>query len=113
MDIDDARTGENKRLRTVHASEGNRAPEQFFARSRHDEVLRVAAEQGLLGSRKDGRITGRVSRKLIDAAKAKTRFASDTDLVTYALAKVALEDDFGELLLSMKGSVPATVDLEF
>lgn len=80
---------------------------------RQEVVLRHAAQRGLLGSQKDGRITGRVSRALIEAARARTNLLSDTELVTYALAKVALEDDFGETLLSLKGTVPETVDLEF
>lgn len=81
--------------------------------TRQQLVLNQAAEEGLLGGQKDSRITGRVPSKLIEAAKARTSFASDTELVTYALAKVALEDDFGEVLLSLKGTVSPALDLEF
>jgi hypothetical protein len=37
--------------------------------------------------------------------------ASTTDLVEYALAKVALEDDFGARLAGRKGSLPADIAL--
>ena len=83
------------------------------ATARHDIIMGLAEQNGFLGAQKDGRITGRVSRTLIEAAKARTHLVSDTELVTYALAKVALEDDFGETLLSLKGTVPETIDLEF
>ena len=82
-------------------------------KTRRDLIMDAAAQNGWLGPEKDGRITGRVPRALIEAARAKAPVASDTELVTYALAKVALEDDFGEVLLSLRGSVPASVDLEF
>ncbi len=77
-------------------------------------ILEQAAQEGWLGGPKDSRITGRVPRKLIEAARARgPSFGSDTELVTYALAKVALEDDFGEVLLSPKGTVSPDLDLEF
>jgi hypothetical protein len=38
---------------------------------------------------------------------------SDTELLEYALAKVALEDDFGTRLIRRKGRVAKDVDLEF
>jgi hypothetical protein len=34
-------------------------------------------------------------------------------VIEYALAKVALEDDYGAKLLALKGTVPADIDLEF
>ncbi len=36
-----------------------------------------------------------------------------TAVIEYALAKVALEDDYGAKLLALKGTVPADIDLEF
>jgi hypothetical protein len=80
---------------------------------RQQTTLHQAVEEGLLGGQKDSRVTGRVPRKLIEAARARTSLSSDTDLLTYALAKVALEDDFGDVLLSLQGSVSPEIDLEF
>jgi hypothetical protein len=50
---------------------------------------------------------------LIKAAKARSGIRSDTQLLEYALAQVALEDDFWQKLLSLEGTVPRDIDLEF
>jgi hypothetical protein len=61
----------------------------------------------------NGRIGGRVRRDLVAAAKKKSGIASDTELLEYALAKVALEDDFGARLVRRKGRIAKDIDLEF
>lgn len=75
-------------------------------------VIDTARRLGLLGG-ENSRIGGRVRRDLVAAAKARSGIASDTELLEYALAKVALEDDFGAKLLAREGRVPKDVDLEF
>lgn len=47
------------------------------------------------------------------SCEEKSGITSDTELVEYALAEVALEDDFGTRLIRRKGRVPNDVDLEF
>ncbi|MEK9285424.1 MULTISPECIES: hypothetical protein [unclassified Bradyrhizobium] len=79
---------------------------------RRRAVLETARKLGLLGS-ENRRIGGRVCRDLVAAAKKKSGITSDTELVEYALAEVALEDDFGTRLIRRKGRVPNDVDLEF
>ena len=80
--------------------------------SRRSAVLRTAKDAGLLtGS--SGRIAGRIRKQLIDAAKARSGIASDTELLEYALARVALEDDFGLKLVRRSGRVPRDLELEF
>lgn len=74
-------------------------------------VMETVRELGLL-SGENGRIGGRVRRDLVAAAKEKSGIASDTELLEYALAKVALEDDFGPKLVRRKGRVAQDVDLE-
>ena len=59
------------------------------------------------------RTQGRITRSLLAAAKERTGIASDTELLEYALAKVAIEDDFGATLVARKGRVPKDLDLEF
>jgi len=78
---------------------------------RRDEVPRAADRQGLIGA-KDKTIGGRVPSVLVEAAKARTGIQSDSELLLYALSKVALEDDFGSQLLARKGSVPRDVALD-
>jgi hypothetical protein len=74
-------------------------------------VLRQASVAGYLKGRKSERIGGRVSPELLSAAMDKSGLRSQAELLEYALAKVALEDDYGAKLLSMKGSVADDVEL--
>jgi hypothetical protein len=61
---------------------------------------------------RDKTISGRVPSALVEAAKGRSGIRSDSELLVYALSRVALEDDFGPTLLSMKGSVPKDVALD-
>jgi len=72
---------------------------------RRAAVIRAAEERGLLGS-KDRQLGGRFSDALVDEAKRVSGITENTDLLTYALIKMALEDDFGERLLARKGRIP-------
>lgn len=72
---------------------------------RRAAAIRAAEERGLLGS-KDRQLGGRFSDALIEEAKRVSGITEHTDLLTYALIKVVLEDDFGERLLARKGKVP-------
>lgn len=79
---------------------------------RRRAVLEAARKLGLLGG-ENRRIGGRVCRDLVAAAKKNSGITSDTELIEYALAEVALEDDFGRRLIRRKGRVAKDVDLEF
>jgi len=82
-----------------------------FPVRRRDAVVAAAEEAGLLtGS--NSHVGARVPSHLLKAAKARSGIESTTDLVEYALAKVALEDDFGSKLIAKKGSLPTDLDLE-
>lgn len=79
-----------------------------------DKILDVARQDGLIPvSDKDAKVSGRIHRSLLDAAKRRTGLTSDSALLEYALAKVAVEDDFGERFARLRGSVSKDVDLEF
>ena len=78
---------------------------------RQTGVLATARHMGLIGT-KDRTIGGRVPSALVDAAKARSGIQSDSELLLYALSKVALEDDFGPRLLALKGSVSRGVELD-
>ena len=79
-------------------------------RARSIAILSEAEAAGYLRGEKTERIGGRVTRKLLSAAKAKSGLTSQTALLEYALSTVALEDDYGPTLLSMKGSIPDDVE---
>ena len=74
-------------------------------------VLHHAFVAGYLQGRKSERIGGRVPSGLLSAAMDKSGLKSQAELLEYALAKVALEDDYAAKLLAMKGSVADDVEL--
>jgi hypothetical protein len=74
-------------------------------------MLLTARQRGLIGTR-DRTIGGRVPSVLVEAAKTRSGIQSDSELLLYALSKVALEDDFGPRLLDLKGSIPRDVTLD-
>ena len=75
-------------------------------------TLATAAAAGLMAGTKSRRLSGRAHAALVEAAAARSGLAG-SDLLEYALAKVALEDDFVETMLALKGTVSRDVDLEF
>ena len=77
-----------------------------------EAVMGAAGRSGLLDD-KSGRIGGRVSRELVEKAKAKTGIDSDTDLIEFALANVALEDNFAATFKAVKGKVDPDLKLGF
>lgn len=81
-------------------------------RDRIAAVLARAEETGLTLS-KGGRIAGRVSPELIERAKAVTGLQSDTELIEFALANIAIEDNFAQVFRELKGTVDPDLDLEF
>ena len=80
--------------------------------SKVQAVLARAQESGLI-ARKAGRISGRVSPELIERAKARTGIQSDTELVEFALANLAIEDDFADAFRALRGTVDPGLDLDF
>jgi hypothetical protein len=87
------------------------AEREPFVTERRRAVLSAAQDAGLLTG-ENGRIGARLRRGLVQAAKAQTGITSDTELLEYALATVALEDHFVETLLGLEGSIPRDLNLE-
>lgn len=74
--------------------------------------MRAAEQSGLL-TEKSGRIGGRVSPELVRQAKRQTGIDTDTDLIEFALATVALEDNFAETFKKSRGKVDRELTLGF
>jgi hypothetical protein len=74
-------------------------------------VMAAAKAAGLLSGDNDA-LGARVPRQLVARAKERSGIGSTTELVEYALAKVALEDDFGGKLVARKGTIPPDIKLE-
>lgn len=77
------------------------------------EAVMLAAEQSGLLSEKGSRIGGRVSPALVRQAKRQTGIETDTDLIEFALATVALEDNFAEAFKESRGRVNPALKLGF
>ncbi len=78
--------------------------------ARRRSVVAAAKAAGLLAG-DNSTVGARVPRELVARAKERSGISSTTELVEYALAKLALEDDFGSKLVARKGSVPLGVKL--
>jgi len=77
------------------------------------EAIMLAAEQSGLLSKKGSRIGGRVSPALVRQAKRQTGIEADTDLIEFALATVALEDNFADVFKEARGKVDPKLKLSF
>ena len=78
---------------------------------RQRRVVEAAQAEGLLAG--ENRTVGaRVPHELLERAKQRSGISSTTDLVEYALAKVAIEDDFGPRLVARKGTMPPDVTFD-
>jgi hypothetical protein len=84
----------------------------LVSKARFKAVMQAAQRSGLL-SEKSGRIGGRVSSALIKQAKRQTGIEADTDLIEFALATVALEDNFAATFNKSRGKVAPELKLGF
>ena len=73
----------------------------------------AAAEQSGLIGEKSARIAGRISPELVQRAKQKTGIWTDTELIEFALASLALDDNFGAAFRKARGSVDPDLKLGF
>jgi hypothetical protein len=76
------------------------------------EVMKQAKASGFLNE-KNSRITGRVSTALVEQAKRRTGITENTLLIEFALANLALEDNFAETFKTVKGTVASEIKLGF
>lgn len=83
-----------------------------LAEMRNRAALESARVAGLLGGARSARVAGRVPAGLVAAAKKSAGLSSDTDLIEVALARLALEDDFGANLVRDKGTLSRDIDIE-
>jgi hypothetical protein len=74
--------------------------------------MEAAERSGLLGE-KTARISGRVSPALIAEAKRRTGIESDTELIEFALANLALEDNFAEAFEAAHGKIDPDLKLGY
>jgi hypothetical protein len=87
-------------------------PSPSISKDRFEAVMQAAERAGLLRD-KSGRIAGRVSPVLVAQAKRLTGIETDTDLIEFALASIALEDNFVEVFRKSRGTVDPTLKLGY
>jgi len=83
-----------------------------IGRARFESVMAAAERSGLLRD-KSGRIGVRVSPKLVAEAKRLTGIEADTELIEFALASIALEDDFLRVFDEIEGTVDPDLKLGY
>ena len=98
--------------KTSAGKAATQAKQAEVGKARFEAVMRAAEQSGLL-SEKGGRIGGRVSTALVKQAKRQTGIETDTDLIEFALATVALEDNFAETFKKSRGKVDPELKIGF
>ena len=103
-----ATTDESGSVQRRGASQGSAENRQVS--NRVAATLSTAAAVGLTHGKKEKRLSGRAHGELFAAAVARSGLDGN-DLLEYALAKVALEDDFADRLLARTGVLDRNLDL--
>ena len=89
-----------------------RSQQLEISRARFESVMAAAERSGLLRD-KSSRIGVRVSPKLVAEAKRLTGIEADTELIEFALASLALEDNFVQVFKDMRGTVDPELKLGY
>ena len=104
--------GRVRRMPATTAIERDGRGKLQASQSRFEAVMKAAERSGLLKQR-SSRIAGSVSPALVQRAKKRTGIETDTDLIAFALANVALEDNFAETFRESRGRVDPELKLGF
>ena len=75
-------------------------------------VLRRATDMGLMGTEVH-QVGARLPTKLLEQAKKRTGIVSTTDLMAFALANVAVEDNFAKAFVAARGKIDPDLDIGF
>lgn len=111
--VSSAKSGKTGRAKSVRIGRSAKTGEIVTVHAGRVEAVMAAAERSGLLDEKSGRIGGRVSPTLVKRAKALTGIETDTDLIEFALANVALEDGFAERFKAARGKVAPDIKLGF
>lgn len=90
----------------------SRAPASKAILAQRQAKVAAAAEKAGLLEGVRASVGARIPPGLLEAAKRSAGLNSTTEVIEYALSKLALEDEFGTTLLARKGRAPKDVDLE-
>jgi hypothetical protein len=77
-----------------------------------DAVMEAAGRLGWLKD-KTARVACRVNPAMLARAKKRTGIKNVSDLIAFALAQLALEDEFAETMRRLRGSVDPSLKLGY
>ncbi len=97
----------------LQISRSAKRPRPAASSRRIDDVLSIAAQQGLLSGARSLTVRGRMPSLLVAQAKKKTGIQSDSKLIEAALANIVVADQYAEWLLAQRGTVSRDLDLAF
>jgi len=100
------------RLRGQRPSLGRTKLIDPITSARVEFALSTLAASGKLKGSRTERLSARVDPGLIKAARTKTGFDNDSELVNAALAVLAAPDDFGPWFAAQAGRLPKDFELE-
>jgi hypothetical protein len=98
--------------RVAGARRQDQSSDRSFDAAKIRRIRELAAEKGLMGGPKRHVLNARLDQNLVAAAKARTGIASDTELAELALARLLVEDDFGEWLLAQAGRLDPDLEID-
>lgn len=75
-------------------------------------VMGRAVDMGLI-TKEVHQVGARLPTKLLEQAKRRTGIGSTTDLIAFALASVAVEDNFGKAFAQARGKLDPDLDIGF
>jgi hypothetical protein len=88
-----------------------RAPAARSILAQRQARVAAAAQRAGLVDGVRASVGARIPPGLLEAAKKSAALTSTTEVIEYALSKLALEDEFGAMLLARKGRAPKDLDL--
>lgn len=98
---------------TAKSPRQSRQPNPSSSGRRVGDALSIVRQQGLLNGGRTLTVRGRMPSLLVEQARKKTGIQSDSKLIEAALASIVAADDYGEWLLSQRGTVSRKLDLEY
>ncbi len=84
-----------------------------LTRQRAAFAVDLLRRRGVLGAASTHKVSARIDKGLLAAARARLGEGSDTELITAALALLAGGDDFGAWLVGRAGTLPEDFELGF
>lgn len=107
-----ARQSRRVKRRITSVAKKGATTRDFDPSSKVEAIVHAAIKAGFMEN-KEARIGVRVSSLLVEQAKRQTGIVSDTALIEFALANIALVDEFPETMRKLRGSIDPGIPLGY